>query len=155
MSGTQYHYGGMAILGDGGKREPFLTPDGRFGVSPDRDTLYNLPIGTKVWPSIGRFMSDASRNKALSRFVDFLPKYAEGTNRSFLDALSTIKMPDNFQDKRDSVADGGNTFVFNLSVNPIGSQLSKSQADSIIEPIVDSINRFARKNGQNFVIKEG
>lgn len=155
MSGTQYHYGGMAILGDGGKREPFLTPDGRFGVSPDRDTLYNLPIGTKVWPSIGRFMSDASRNKMLARFVDFLPKYAEGTNRSFLDALSTIKMPDNFQDKRDSVADSGNTFVVHLTVNPIGSQLSKSQADSIIEPIVNSINRFARKNGQNFVIKEG
>lgn len=60
--GTQNHPGGLAILGDGGKPEPFLTPGGYFGISPSSDTLYNLPKGTKVWPS-----------------MDKIPTYANGT----------------------------------------------------------------------------
>ena len=55
-TGTDSHIGGPAILGDGGRAEPFLTPSGVFGVSPSTDTLYpNLPRGTQVWPSIKDF----------------------------------------------------------------------------------------------------
>jgi hypothetical protein len=58
-TGTDSHIGGPAILGDGGREEPFMTPGGVFGVSPSTDTLYpNLPKGTKVWPSISRFKID-------------------------------------------------------------------------------------------------
>ncbi|CZR03368.1 phage tail tape measure protein [Trichococcus collinsii] len=58
-TGTDSHSGGPAVLGDGGRAEPFLTPSGLFGVSPSTDTLYpNLPQGTKVWPSIQRFKMD-------------------------------------------------------------------------------------------------
>ncbi|MPM27484.1 hypothetical protein SDC9_73995 [bioreactor metagenome] len=58
-TGTDSHIGGPAILGDGGREEPFLTPSGLFGVSPSTDTLYpNLPRGTQVWPSIQRFKLD-------------------------------------------------------------------------------------------------
>lgn len=58
-TGTEAHIGGPAVLGDGGREEPFMTPGGLFGVSPSTDTLYpNLPKGTKVWPSIQRFKMD-------------------------------------------------------------------------------------------------
>lgn len=65
-SGTPYHPGGPAILGDGGKPEPFLTPQGDFGISPATDTMYDLPMGTKVWSSISKFMAS-------------IPKFANGT----------------------------------------------------------------------------
>ncbi|ARV43544.1 phage tail tape measure protein [Bacillus subtilis] len=44
------HPGGPAILGDGGGPELFRTPSGFTGISPGRDTLFNLPKGTQVLP---------------------------------------------------------------------------------------------------------
>ncbi|WED89330.1 phage tail tape measure protein [Bacillus velezensis] len=44
------HPGGPAILGDGGGPELFRTPSGFTGLSPGRDTLFNLPKGTQVLP---------------------------------------------------------------------------------------------------------
>lgn len=46
--GTDGHPGGLAILGDGKMEELFITPSGYMGLSPDRDTLMNLPKGTQV-----------------------------------------------------------------------------------------------------------
>ncbi|MCT2342639.1 phage tail tape measure protein [Niallia taxi] len=46
--GTSGHKGGLAILGDGGQRELFITPKGQMGLSPATDTLMNLPKGTQV-----------------------------------------------------------------------------------------------------------
>ncbi|MFB1100915.1 transglycosylase SLT domain-containing protein [Terribacillus sp. JSM ZJ617] len=43
------HPGGPAIVGDGGKQELIETPDGRSFLSPDTDTLVNMPKGTKVY----------------------------------------------------------------------------------------------------------
>lgn len=85
-TGTNFHKGGLAILGDGGKREPFLTPDGRFGLSPSVDTLYNLPRGSKVWSSVQKFKTQASNNDYLRQFISRLPKFATGTQNSFLDS---------------------------------------------------------------------
>lgn len=65
-TGDPYFQGGPVILGDGGKAEPYLTPDGNFGVSPASDTMHYLPRGTKIWPSIQKMM-------------DSLPRYATGT----------------------------------------------------------------------------
>jgi len=70
-TGTDFHHGGLAILGDGGKNEPFLTPGGMFGVSPASDTLYDLPTGTKVWSSVEKFMNE-------------LPHFATGTTRDLV-----------------------------------------------------------------------
>lgn len=53
-TGTNFHPGGLAVLGDGGKQEPYLTPQGVWGISPATDTLFDLPRGTKVWPSVPR-----------------------------------------------------------------------------------------------------
>ncbi|POD46291.1 hypothetical protein BKM15_25970 [Pseudomonas syringae pv. syringae] len=47
--GTEGHPGGLAILGDGKKKELYVTPDGQIGLSPAKDTLMNLPAGTKVF----------------------------------------------------------------------------------------------------------
>lgn len=59
--GTNSAPGGPSILGDGGRPEPFLMPNGAFGVSPSTDTLINLQRGTKVWPSIPAFERDIAR----------------------------------------------------------------------------------------------
>ncbi|CAM3291404.1 phage tail tape measure protein [Vagococcus fessus] len=68
-NGTTNHSGGPAILGDGKKNEPFLTPTGFIGISPNRDTLIpNLPKGTRVWPSIERFKSDMPKFKQTKAF---------------------------------------------------------------------------------------
>lgn len=65
-TGNPYFEGGLTWLGDGGKAEPYLTPDGQFGISPADWTMYNLPRGTKIWPSVQKMMQS-------------LPRYAEGT----------------------------------------------------------------------------
>lgn len=56
-----------AVLGDGGQAEPYLTPDGKMGVSPNKPTIYpNLPKGTVIWPS-------------LKAFAGMMPHFAKGT----------------------------------------------------------------------------
>lgn len=75
--GTNFHIGGLATLGDGGNHEPYLTPKGEFGISPNTDTLFNLPRGTKVWPSIRKFKAE-------------VPKFAKGTNIADTKIMSTL-----------------------------------------------------------------
>lgn len=89
-TGTDYHKGGLAFLGDGGRREPFLTPDGMFGVSPSTDTLYNLPRGTKVWSSIDKFKRDTLHKPYLANYLGLLPRFANGTIRSFMDDVPNV-----------------------------------------------------------------
>lgn len=89
-TGTDYHTGGWAFLGDGGRREPFLTPDGMFGVSPATDTLYNLPRGTKVWSSIDKFKRDTLHQPYLANYLGLLPRFANGTIRSFIDDVPNV-----------------------------------------------------------------
>ncbi|OIK11974.1 phage tail tape measure protein [Bacillus sp. MUM 116] len=46
--GTDGHPGGLAVVGDGNKKELIQTPDGQTHLSPNRSTLVNMPKGTKV-----------------------------------------------------------------------------------------------------------
>ncbi|WP_050748987.1 peptidoglycan DD-metalloendopeptidase family protein [Shouchella clausii] len=57
--GTKGHPGGPAVVGDGGMSELIAYPDGSFALSPDTDTLVNLPRGTSVLsgPETKEFMS--------------------------------------------------------------------------------------------------
>ena len=50
--GTDYHKGGLAIVGDGGVQEVIKEPGKPAYLSPDTDTLMNLPRGTRVFPSL-------------------------------------------------------------------------------------------------------
>ena len=112
-NGTNFHRGGLAVLGDGGKREPYLTPDGAFGVSPAVDTMYNLPRGSKVWSSIQKFKSQASSNDYLKSFMNQLPKFATGTKQSFLDSP---KMPNVFADSNSSSVSSNDVYNINLTI---------------------------------------
>lgn len=65
--GTMDHPGGEAIVGDGGKREVVITPDGRMMLTPDIPTLMDLPARSVVLPdteSANRLL-DNSINKSI------------------------------------------------------------------------------------------
>lgn len=83
--GTDQHPGGPAILGDGGGRELFRTPDGKVGLSPSTDTMMYLPRGTQVIPhrETAKVLSQTKNNVSLSE----IPKYAKGTGVK--DAISS------------------------------------------------------------------
>jgi phage-related minor tail protein/murein DD-endopeptidase MepM/ murein hydrolase activator NlpD len=58
--GTDYHPGGPAIVGDGGLKELMIYPNGHLALSPDTDTLVNMPRGTQVLsgPETKELMND-------------------------------------------------------------------------------------------------
>lgn len=120
FAGTDSHVGGPAVLGDGGRAEPFLTPSGLFGVSPATDTLYpNLPRGTKVWPSIQRFKLD----------IPHFATGAEGSTEaqrliaSFRNRVSEGSVTNNI---------GGNNITSNIDYNKLGDAV----ADAVISALV-------------------
>lgn len=47
--GTEGHPGGLAVVGDGGRAEGIQLPDGSIYKSPSKDTVVDLPKGTKVY----------------------------------------------------------------------------------------------------------
>lgn len=59
--GTDNHPGGIAVVGDGGRSEMAVTPDGRLYKTSDRPQLVDLPRGTKVFPD---FEKEARRRGA-------------------------------------------------------------------------------------------
>ncbi|WP_188725691.1 phage tail tape measure protein [Lentibacillus populi] len=63
------HPGGMAVVGDGGGRELIRTPSGATFLSPDTDTMLNLPRGTHVIP-----------HKETERLLKSARHYAGGTS---------------------------------------------------------------------------
>jgi hypothetical protein len=48
--GTDFHKGGLAIVGDAGKSEAVIMPSGNVWKTPDTATIVNLPRGTEVLP---------------------------------------------------------------------------------------------------------
>lgn len=54
--GTKDHKGGLAIVGDGGKREGVITEKGLW-VTPDKPTLVDLPVHAVVIPDITKYTS--------------------------------------------------------------------------------------------------
>lgn len=78
--GTSGHPGGMAVVGDKYGRELVNLPDGRSFISPDTDTMLNLPKGTQVIP-----------NKQTEQMLDFdIPHYAKGTGGWFSSMKESI-----------------------------------------------------------------
>lgn len=55
--GTDYHKGGMAIVGDAGKNEVVMTNKGAY-ITPDTPTLMNIPKGAKVLPNLEMLSTD-------------------------------------------------------------------------------------------------
>lgn len=71
------HDGGIAHIGDGGKRELVHLPNGQMFLSPNKDTVVNLPKGTEV----------VSGPKTERLFGGNVPKYAKGSGGFFSKAL--------------------------------------------------------------------
>jgi SLT domain-containing protein len=84
--GTDFHPGGLAIVGDGGGPELIRTPSGQIGLSPAKSTLTYLPRGTEVLPH--------RETKALLESGLF-PAYKDGVGSGLLhrasEALSKVK----------------------------------------------------------------
>ena len=55
--GTDYHPGGLAIVGDGGKREVVET-NGKYWLTPKVPTLVEMPEGSKVFPDYLDFIAN-------------------------------------------------------------------------------------------------
>lgn len=53
--GTPFHFGGPAIVGDGGKQEVVLIGSKAY-LTPDTPTLIDLPKGAEVIPSIEKYL---------------------------------------------------------------------------------------------------
>lgn len=77
-TGDRSFSGGNVWLGDGGRREPYLTPDGRFGVSSNQWEAHNLPRGTRIWPSRQAFRTEARMKSSLREYLNHIPKFAKG-----------------------------------------------------------------------------
>ena len=148
--GTSHHRGGLAVLGDGGRREPFLTPHGHFGISPNKDTLYSLPKGTKVWPSIGRLKNEASRYSKFKDLLQYLPKFAHGTDQSFLNGQQKMVVPKGFNESSPVDSSVNNNINLEVHLQVVGSSLSRTQADNIIQPLLEAGERYAKKTNNRF-----
>lgn len=84
--GTDFHKGGDAIVGDGGKREVMITPDGKMRITPDQTTLIkNMPIGTKVLPDADVFLRNLMLNQAfgMHKEVDNTKHIEKAIERGF------------------------------------------------------------------------
>ncbi|MDA7025055.1 phage tail tape measure protein [Bacillus sp. CLL-7-23] len=107
--GTGGHPGGLAVLGDGYKHEPFMTPDGQLGISPNVPTLMNLPRGTQVMGG----------NDAEKMFGGKVPFYEDGTGGNWFTRLAG-KIKELTIDVFDYVSDPGkllNTVLEKLGVH--------------------------------------
>ncbi len=52
------NHDGPALVGDGGKHEVIRTPDGKVSLTPNTDTVMNLPKGTEIFSSVQKFNQD-------------------------------------------------------------------------------------------------
>ena len=75
------HKGGLARIGDGKKHELVALPNGQMFISPNRDTLVNLPKGTEV----------LSGEKTSQLFGGKVPAFAKGTGGWLDDLVSGTK----------------------------------------------------------------
>lgn len=69
--GTDYHKGGMAIVGDAGKNEVVMTSKGAY-ITPDTPTLMNIPKGAKVLPNLEMLSTDDLNFIKMPNKSDFL-----------------------------------------------------------------------------------
>jgi TP901 family phage tail tape measure protein len=75
------HKGGLARIGDGNKHELVSLPNGKMFMSPNRDTLVNLPKGTEV----------LSGDKTSQLFDGNVPAYKNGSGGWLDNVISGTK----------------------------------------------------------------
>lgn len=78
-NGTDGHPGGPAIVGDGGMKELIVFPNGETALSPDTDTLMDMPKGTQV-------LSGPKTKKLMNSMG--IPKYEDGIGSKVFEWLA-------------------------------------------------------------------
>lgn len=68
--GTDYHKGGLAWVGDGGRSEMVILPSGEVWKTPSTDTLVDLPRGTEVLPDFRQAMMNIGNHPSLAHYDD-------------------------------------------------------------------------------------
>jgi len=140
--GTNNHPGGPAIVGDGGKEELIQLPNGRTFLSPNRDTLIDLPKGSSVL-----------NGNATEKLISLLPKYKDGTGwlESAWDGLKkvtskTVDIAKNFWEyashpsKLVSLAISKFTNIDNLSGTTLG--IVKGAISTVKESVTSFIKKY-------------
>lgn len=84
--GTNYHPGGEAIVGDGGKHEVVITPDNKAHITPNHAVKVNLPAGSKVISEI----TPLEEGKGGTSDMSYRPNPYEFLNGSKWDIKSTM-----------------------------------------------------------------
>ncbi|MED3974616.1 transglycosylase SLT domain-containing protein [Priestia megaterium] len=139
-NGTKGHKGGSAVMGDAGKREPFMLPNGLMGLSPAISTLFNnLPKGTVVWKSVQDFMNQM--NNGASSIL--------GSNMPSVD-LSGISSASSSATTNNSTAYNGP--LVQIEYHGTGS---KADAKEFIDTVMPVVEKRLIKKIQNDSYKRG
>ena len=67
--GTDYHKGGPAVVGDGGKNEYIVTPKGDVYETPNTPTIMDIPRGAQVYPDYASFRDDVKQVDGSDKIV--------------------------------------------------------------------------------------
>lgn len=65
--GVESHPGGPMVVGDGGRSELMVLPDGSMYVTPNYNTVVDGPTGTRVYPDAEKMLHDLPRGVVYSR----------------------------------------------------------------------------------------
>lgn len=76
---------GKALLGDGGKNELAILPDGRMFITPDVPTVFSIPRGTEIMPDI-----NAIDLRSLIAMKQVMPSYS-GSDGKIINELRDVK----------------------------------------------------------------
>lgn len=94
--GTDYHPGGKAVVGDGGRSEGVVMPDGSVYRTPSTSTVIDLPEGAKVFPDYSKMMMNATMTKVPVfnvKTVDNTSATMEKVGRNIVRAVKSIPQP--------------------------------------------------------------
>jgi len=66
--GTMSH-DGKAVVGDGGKHERVVFPNGQVYITPNEPTIIDMPKGTKIYPDAAKMNNEAISNMIMLNSV--------------------------------------------------------------------------------------
>lgn len=86
--GTEDHPGGLAVVGDGGRKEVAVFPDGNYYITPSVPTLVDLPKGTEVLPSVNEALMSITKAPRIEMNA---PTYDKQIRDEIIELKSTMK----------------------------------------------------------------
>ena len=86
--GTEDHPGGLAVVGDGGRKEVAVFPDGNYYITPSVPTLVDLPKGTEVLPSVNEALMSITKAPRIEMNA---PTYDKQIRDEIVELKSTMK----------------------------------------------------------------